>query len=70
MTIVQAFDLKSKDNKISGKISMAMGDMEPRVTEISDGKIDGNKFSFTATMQTPNGEMKTTYEGMVSTGTT
>ena len=65
MTITQTFELKTKGEKISGKITMAMGDMEPRTTEISGGKIDGNKFSFSATMQTPNGEMKTVYEGSI-----
>ena len=63
MTIVQTFDIKADGGKITGKISMTMGDQEPRVTEISAGKIDGSKFSFSATMQTPNGDMKTVYEG-------
>ena len=65
MTITQTFELKTKGDAINGKITMAMGDMEPRTSEISGGKIDGNKFSFTATMQTPNGDMKTVYEGTI-----
>ena len=65
MVIVQTFDIKSDGGKVTGKISMTMGDQEPRVSEISGGKVDGNKFSFSSTMETPNGAMKTTYEGTV-----
>ncbi len=64
-TIVQTFDLKSDGNKVSGTLTMAFGDMEPRSGEIKDGKIDGNKFSFSFTMSTPNGEFKVVYEGTV-----
>ena len=63
--IKQTFDLKSDGAKLTGTITMAFGDMEPRSMTISDGKVDGNKFSFTATMTTPNGEMKTVYTGAV-----
>ena len=52
-TIVQTFELKAE------------GDMEPPPGEIKDGKIDGNKFSFTTMMPTPNGDMKTSYSGAV-----
>lgn len=65
MTITQTFDLKSDGAKLTGSIAMKMGDNEPRTSEIKDGKIDGNKFSFTVVMTTPNGEMKTAYEGTV-----
>ena len=63
--IVQTFDLKSEGNTLTGKITMQFGDMEPRTIEIQNGKIDGNKFSFTIVMQTPNGEMKMNYNGAV-----
>ncbi|WP_321477019.1 hypothetical protein [uncultured Paludibaculum sp.] len=65
MTIIQTFDLKSDGGKLTGSVAMKMGDREPRSSEIKDGKIDGNKFSFTVTTTTQNGEMKTTYEGTV-----
>ena len=65
MTITQTFDLKSDGNKLMGSIAMTMGDQEPRKSEITDGKIDGESFSFSAVMSTPNGEMKTTYTGKV-----
>jgi hypothetical protein len=64
-TITQTFDLKSEGNKVTGKITMAFGEMEPRTIEIKDGKIDGNKFSFVTEMSTPNGDFKMTYEGTV-----
>ena len=68
-TITQTFDLKAEGSKLTGSISMAFGDREPRKMEIRDGKIDGNKFSFTTVMSTPNGEFKSTYEGTVEGNT-
>ncbi len=62
---MQTFDLKADGSKLTGKISVVFGEMEPRVSDIQDGKIDGKNFSFSATMQGPNGEMKTMYKGTV-----
>jgi hypothetical protein len=64
-TIIQTFDLKADGSKLAGSLTMAFGDMEPRKMDITDGKVDGNKFSFSVTMSTPNGEFKTVYEGAV-----
>lgn len=64
-TIIQTFDLKADGSKLTGNLTMAFGDMEPRKMDIADGKVDGNKFSFAVTMSTPNGEFKTVYEGTV-----
>lgn len=65
-TITQTFDLKSDGAKLTGSISTSMGQGDPRVAEIKDGKLDGNKFSFTVTMPGRDGaEMKTVYEGSV-----
>jgi hypothetical protein len=64
-TITQTFDLKSEGNTLTGKITMAFGDMEPRTMDIKAGKVDGNKFSFTTEMSTPNGDFKIVYEGTV-----
>ncbi len=61
--IKTTFELKSDGAKLTGKMVMAFGDMEPRDIEIKDGKIEGNKFSFTTTMSTPNGDFKTNYTG-------
>jgi hypothetical protein len=65
VTIRQTFDLKSDGDKLTGTVSMQMGQMEPRTTEIQEGKIEGNKFSFKTVMETPNGSMTTVYEGTV-----
>jgi hypothetical protein len=64
-TIIQTFDLKAEGPKLTGKVSMQFGDMEPRSMDIADGKVDGNKFSFNTTMDTPNGTMKMSYKGTV-----
>ncbi|MFN0101066.1 MAG: hypothetical protein ACKV2U_03130 [Bryobacteraceae bacterium] len=65
MTIVQTFELKAEGAKLTGKFSMKFGEMEPPPGEIKDGKIDGDKFSFTTMMSTPNGDMKVSYSGTV-----
>ena len=64
-TITQTFDLKADGGKLTGTITMSFGDMEPRKTDIKDGKIDGAKFTFTTTMSTPNGDFKMVYAGTV-----
>jgi hypothetical protein len=64
-TIIQTFDLKESAGKLTGKIMMQFGDMEPRTSEVKDGKIDGSKFSFSTEMQGQNGSMKMTYNGTV-----
>ena len=63
MKVVQTFDLKADGAKLTGTVAMVMGTMEPRSSEIKDGKLDGNKFSFKTVMTTPNGEMVSVYEG-------
>ena len=68
-TIVQTFELKEAGGKLTGKFSMKFGDMEPPASEIQNGKIDGNKFSFTTMISTPNGDMKTSYSGTVEGNT-
>jgi hypothetical protein len=68
-TITQTFDLKAQGSRLTGSVSMAFGDMEPRTTEIKEGKIEGDKFSFTTVMSTPNGEFKMVYEGTVEGAT-
>jgi hypothetical protein len=58
------FDLKSSGDKVTGTSTMTTprGD---RSMEISDGKLDGDKFSFTTTFEGPMGTMTTRYEGTV-----
>jgi hypothetical protein len=64
-TIVQTFDLKATGNTLAGTMTMAFGDMEPRTMDLKEGKIDGNKFSFSTVMETPGGEFKMIFEGTV-----
>lgn len=64
-TIVQTFDLKNDGGKLTGTLTMQFGDMEPRTVEIQDGKLEGEKFSFTTTLSTPNGDFKIAYSGTV-----
>jgi hypothetical protein len=68
-TIVQTFDLKSDGAKLTGTFQMKFGDMEPPAGDIKNGKLDGNKFSFTTMISTPNGDMKTSYTGTVDGNT-
>ena len=64
-TIIQTFDLKSDGEKLTGKLTMQFGDSEPRSIDLMNGKIEGDKFSFTTVMSTPNGDFKILYSGTV-----
>ena len=63
--ITRTFELKAEGEKLTGTVTVALGDMEPRKMEIKDGKFAGGKFSFSVTMSTPNGEFKRLYAGTV-----
>lgn len=58
--ITQTFTFKTEGNNLTGTVTGRRGD-----TPISDGKVDGNKITFTVTRQTQNGEMKAAYSGTV-----
>jgi hypothetical protein len=64
MTITIVFDLKADGSKLTGKLKITTprGDRE---ADVADGKIDGNKFSFSTVTEGPNGNMTTKYEGTV-----
>ena len=64
-TVTQKIDLKADGNKLTGKVATQFGDQENPPSEIKDGKLDGDKFSFTTTMSTPNGDFKMVYSGTV-----
>ncbi len=64
MTITMVFDLKADGSKLTGSVTSTSPRGE-RTSEIKDGKLDGNKFSFTTSFDTPNGAMVTKYEGSV-----
>ncbi len=64
MTITIVFDLKADGSKLTGKLKITTprGDRE---ADVADGKIDGNKFSFSTVTEGQNGNMTTKYEGTV-----
>ena len=55
-----AFDFHVDGAKLTGTVTSPRGSVD-----ISNGKIDGNKFSFSTTAEGPNGSMTTKYEGTV-----
>lgn len=64
------FTLKSDGNQLTGtvvQISAApwMSENTGRPVEISDGKIDGPKFSFKLTIDTKQGQRTVVYEGTI-----
>ena len=61
-TVKQTFDLKQDGDKLTGSVT-GMGGRE---NAISDGKVDGDKITFTVKMETPRGEFKSNYEGKVA----
>jgi hypothetical protein len=64
MTIVTTFELKAEGATLTGTVtSPGRPGSEPVPVKITDGKLDGNKFSFYIVRQGPNGEMKMKYEG-------
>ena len=67
ITITLLFDLKADGAKLTGSVTVT-GPFGERQATVSDGKIDGNKFSFTTTTEGPNGSMTTKYEGTVEGG--
>src|SRR5437762_2252389 len=51
MKITSTFDLKSEGKKLSGTITSTGPGGRERKAEIKDGKINGDKFSFTVVQQ-------------------
>lgn len=62
-SITLTYDFKQDGAKLTGTVQGPMGDPIP----IQDGKIDGDKISFTVTYAGPQGEIKITNEGAVKT---
>jgi hypothetical protein len=59
--------LKAEGSKITGTLAGASGrssSLDP--IEISDGKVDGDRISFTVKRETPNGAMENHYAGIVT----
>ena len=61
------FQLKADGAKLTGTMLGGGGrGGAPTPVEITDGKVDGDKVSFTVKRETPNGAMETKYNGTVS----
>ena len=64
------FALKSDGDSLTGTVVQTsaapwMSESNGRSVDISDGKIDGDKFSFKLTMETKQGERTVVYEGTI-----
>lgn len=65
-TITTTMDLKADGAKLTGNVTMGMGgQQQPRTTDITDGKVDGNKVSFKVTREGKQGTMVMLYEATV-----
>ena len=61
------FVLKAEGTKLTGTMTGGGGrGGAPTPIEITDGKVDGDKVSFTVKRETQNGPMESKYEGTVS----
>jgi hypothetical protein len=63
-TLNIVLDLKSSGSALAGSVTTQSPRGE-RTSEIRDGKIDGNKFTFATTGRGRDGEVKITWEGTV-----
>ena len=63
-TIQRTFNLKSDGSTLTGTMEMSAGG-QSRSTDIKNGKIDGNKFSFSLVQRGKQGERTVLYEGTV-----
>jgi hypothetical protein len=64
-TITSTLEVKSDGDKLTGTLTMG-GGRRARPTELKDGKISGDKVTFSTTMQTKQGERTVQWEGVVS----
>ena len=64
-TITMLFTLKANGANLTGTVDISGGPRGDHQVTISDGKVDGNKYSFTVVNPTPNGPVTTKYEGTV-----
>jgi hypothetical protein len=71
---VVTLDLKVAGGVVTGTILMPMGGRggaapaAPTPTEIKNGKVTGDSFTFDVVRTTPNGDMTTKYEGVAAGG--
>ena len=58
--------LKTEGDKVTGKLTSPGRDGQTRETEIADGKLDGDKISFTVTREFNGNKMTQKFNGTVS----
>ena len=61
------FDLKNVDGKLTGTVTSSAGKRGRSMT-IQDGKLEGDRFSFTSVQRTKKGEQKWAWSGTVTDG--
>jgi hypothetical protein len=64
-TVTTTFDLKTADGKLTGSVSTGRGKRN-KTAEIQNGKIEGDRFSFTTIQKTRNGEKTISWQGTLS----
>jgi len=62
------FDLKSSGSKLTGTVTI-LTPMTARDFPIEDGKLDGNQFSFSSSLETSHGMVTTYYRGTLEDDT-
>lgn len=65
MVITTTFDLKSDGGAITGTVTTARAGGEPRASEIKEGKLEGDKFTFKVTTETQRGTSTWLYSGTI-----
>lgn len=65
VTVKTTLELKSEGEALRGTVRNEVRGRE-RTVEISDGKIEGDRFSFTTTQRSRQGEVKLRWEGTVA----
>ena len=63
-TTTTTLDLKSQGTQLTGTITRNTGRRD-RTVDIQDGKVDGNKFSFTVLQKAKQEQVKILWEGAV-----
>ena len=69
-TLTSTFDLKSNGTSLTGTVAQTSQApwakaLNGKTFEISDGKIDGQKFSFKVTIETKTGSRTAIYDGTI-----
>ena len=63
-TVQVTLNLKSNGNQLSGT-AVTSGGRRDRTAQIQNGKIEGNRFSFTTVQSTKKGEQKQEWRGTI-----